>query len=181
MHALDSLPSDASPARRFWKGIGIMMLITGIALLIGALSGAKSALQPLSGLTSSSLTTQHTSLFTRVQSETQLNQAIKAAEGKLVMLDFYADWCVSCKEYEQFVFTDPRVQQQLKHMVLLQADVTANNEQDQALLKRFNLFGPPGIIFFDANGQEIAPHIVGYKNADAFLTILKQLSTERST
>jgi thioredoxin:protein disulfide reductase len=93
-----------------------------------------------------------------------------------VMLDFYADWCVSCKEYEQFVFTDGRIQNQFKDMVLLQADVTANNDNDLALLKRFDLFGPPGIIFFNNAGEEIKPKVVGYKNADEFLNILKQVN-----
>ncbi len=93
------------------------------------------------------------------------------------MLDFYADWCVSCKEYEQFVFSDSNVQSHLKNMVLLQADVTANNENDLALLQRFNLFGPPGIIFFDKNGHEIQPHLVGYKNAEEFNQILNQIGS----
>jgi len=177
MHALDTLPADAKPLLRFWKGIAIMMLITGIALLIGALSGAKSPLQPLSGvLASTSQASESHVQFKRIHNIDALNQAVDAAQGKVVMLDFYADWCVSCKEYEQFVFTDGRVQDQLKDMVLLQADVTANNEDDLALLKRFDLFGPPGIIFFNKTGEQINPKVVGYKNADEFLTILKQVN-----
>jgi thioredoxin:protein disulfide reductase len=178
MHALDTLPADAKPLLRFWKGIAIMMLITGIALLIGALSGAKSPLQPLSGVLASTSQNpaSHDVQFKRVQSIDSLNQAINAAKGKVVMLDFYADWCVSCKEYEQFVFTDGRIQNQFKDMVLLQADVTENNDNDLALLKRFDLFGPPGIIFFNNAGEEIKPKVVGYKNADEFLNILKQVN-----
>lgn len=173
MHALDHLPTDAKPIMRFWKGIAIMMLITGIALLIGALSGAKSPLQPLSGvLASTSSTTQHGLSFKRVRNVAELDQAIQSAKGQYVMFDFYADWCVSCKEYEQFVFTDPRVQSKLKQAVLLLADVTANNADDAALLKRFELFGPPGILFFDRAGKETPPKVVGYKDADAFLAIL---------
>lgn len=177
MHALDSLPAEAKPVLKLWKGIAIMMLVTGIALLIGALSGAKSPLQPLSGvIANSAQATQNHAQFKRVQSVSELDQAINAASGKVVMLDFYADWCVSCKEYEQFVFTDSRIQNQFKNMVLLQADVTANNENDLALLKRFDLFGPPGIIFFNKSGEEIKPKVVGYKNADDFLSILNQVN-----
>jgi thiol:disulfide interchange protein DsbD len=177
MHALDSLPAEAKPVLKLWKGIAIMMLVTGIALLIGALSGAKSPLQPLSGvIANSAQATQNQVQFKRVQSLSELDQAVNAANGKVVMLDFYADWCVSCKEYEQFVFTDSRVQNQFKNMVLLQADVTANNENDLALLKRFDLFGPPGIIFFNKSGEEVKPKVVGYKNADDFLSILKQVN-----
>lgn len=173
MHALDALPSDAKPVLKLWKGVAIMMLITGIALLIGALSGAKSPLQPLSGvLANTNAATQHALNFKRVRSVAELDQAIQAANGQYVMFDFYADWCVSCKEYEQFVFTDPRVQTKLKQAVLLQADVTANNADDAALLKRFSLFGPPGIIFFDRIGKEVTPKVIGYKNADEFLSIL---------
>ena len=173
MHALDHLPADAKPIMRFWKGVAIMMLITGIALLIGALSGAKSPLQPLSGVLANTNTpTQHSLNFKRVRSVAELDQAIQSAKGQYVMFDFYADWCVSCKEYEQFVFTDPRVQDKLKQAVLLQADVTANNADDAALLKRFELFGPPGILFFDRSGNEAPPKVVGYKDADAFLAIL---------
>jgi thioredoxin:protein disulfide reductase len=177
MHALDALPAEAKPTLKLWKGIAIMMLVTGIALLIGALSGAKSPLQPLSGVLAGTVQSSQSQVqFKRIQSVDALDQSINAAKGKVVMLDFYADWCVSCKEYEQFVFTDPRVQSQFKNMVLLQADVTANNENDLALLKRFDLFGPPGIIFFNITGEETKPKVVGYKNADDFLNILKQIN-----
>ncbi len=174
VHALDHLPQDAKPVLRFWKGIAIMMLIIGISLLIGALSGAKSPLQPLSGVMAGNSTSSdvHPLNFRRVRSVAELDQAIQSAKGQYVMFDFYADWCVSCKEYEQFVFTDPRVQAKLKQTVLLQADVTANNAEDTALLKRFELFGPPGILFFNRDGQESSTKVVGYKNADAFLAIL---------
>jgi thiol:disulfide interchange protein DsbD len=89
------------------------------------------------------------------------------------MLDFYADWCVSCKEMEKFTFADPRVRAGLDRMLVLQADVTANDEQDKALLKRFGLFGPPGIIFFDAGGQELSQaRVIGFQDADRFLESL---------
>ena len=85
------------------------------------------------------------------------------------MLDFYADWCVSCKEMERFTFTDPKVQARLKDVLLLQVDVTANNDADKALLKRFGLFGPPGMIFFDKNGVEQKYRVIGYEKTDKFL------------
>ena len=111
-------------------------------------------------------------LFQRVKSVAELDAAIKNANGKTVMLDFYADWCTSCKEMEKFTFSDQQVQTALKDVVLLQADVTENNADDQVLLKRFNLFGPPGIIFFDATGNEIKTRVIGYKNAEDFTQIL---------
>ncbi|WP_205169580.1 thioredoxin fold domain-containing protein, partial [Burkholderia sp. LMG 13014] len=97
--------------------------------------------------------------------------ALLKASGQPVMLDFYADWCVSCKEMEHLTFTDARVQTRLAQLHLVRADVTANNPDDQALLKRFNLFGPPGIIFFDRNGNEIG-RVVGYQAAETFLRSL---------
>jgi thioredoxin:protein disulfide reductase len=94
------------------------------------------------------------------------------------MLDFYADWCVSCKEMESLTFSDPRVQAKLSGMLLLQADVTANNDADRQLLKRFSLFGPPGIVFFDAQGREIKGlRVIGYQNAERFLKTLEHASS----
>jgi thioredoxin:protein disulfide reductase len=113
--------------------------------------------------------------FARVDSSAQLDERLRAP-GKPVMLDFYADWCVSCKEMEKFTFTDPRVKEKLDRMLLLQADVTGNSEAHRALLKRFSLFGPPGIIFFDAQGQEVRGlRVIGYQNADRFLRTLELL------
>lgn len=180
MHALDSLPVDAKPTLRFWKGIAIMLLVTGLAMLVGALSNAKSPLQPLGGiLAKTNGTQQHASLdFKRVKSLADLENQLLAAKGKPIMLDFYADWCVSCKELEQFTFSDPRVQAALKDTVLLQVDVTDNTENDKALLQKFSLFGPPGIIFFNKNAQqETGLEVIGYQNADAFLQTLNQRSS----
>ena len=113
--------------------------------------------------------------FQRVKSVAELDAAIKNANGKTVMLDFYADWCTSCKEMEKLTFSDEKVKTALKNSVLLQADVTANNADDQALLKRFNLFGPPGIIFFDKTGAEQKTRVIGYKNAEDFMQILNSV------
>jgi thiol:disulfide interchange protein DsbD len=111
--------------------------------------------------------------FVRVNSIAELDQKLKAP-GKLVMLDFYADWCVSCKEMEALTFTDARVKARFDRMLLLQADVTANTAEHKALLKRFHLFGPPGIVFFDANGQELKGlRVIGYQNPERFLKTLE--------
>jgi thiol:disulfide interchange protein DsbD len=102
----------------------------------------------------------------------ELDTALRSA-GRPVMLDFYADWCVSCKEMERFTFSDREVQKKLAGALLLKADVTANNDDDRELLKRFQLFGPPGTIFFDAGGQEVrAARLIGYQNSQRFLETL---------
>lgn len=176
MHALDPLPAHAKGWHRFWKGIGIVMLVAGAAMLVGALSGAKDPLQPLSGLRGGAAAAETRHLpFERVKSVAELDARISNAQaaGKPIMLDFYADWCVSCKEMERYTFSDPRVQQKLANTLLLQADVTANSDDDKALLKRFTLFGPPGIIFFDKNGKEIdRVRVVGFQDAETFLKTL---------
>ena len=177
LRALDSLPHEKSGWARLWKGVGIITLVCGIALLIGALSGSKNPLQPLVGFQGNASVQQVAKLpFQRVKNLAEFETALKAAQGKPVMLDFYADWCVSCKEYEQFTFSDPRVQKLLQNAVLLQADVTQNSAEDTALLARFGLFGPPGILFFDKQGHEITPlKVVGYQDANKFLVSLNGL------
>ncbi len=181
LHALDSLPPRATAWDKLWKGVGILSLIYGAALLVGALAGNHNPLQPLTGLRAANPTATQPALpFQRVRNIAELESALKRAQGKYVMLDFYADWCVSCKEYEQFTFRDQRVQRLLQDAVLLQADVTANSMDDAALLKRFELFGPPGILFFDPQGREMRAHkIVGYQDADKFLVSLNGLFAAR--
>ncbi len=176
LHAIDPLPPHARSMQRFWKGIGMVMLIAGVAMLVGAFSGATDPLQPLSGLRGENSTVEKSGLrFERVRSLAELDARLNTSD-KPVMLDFYADWCVSCKEMERFTFSDPRVQEKLAGYTLLQADVTANSEDDKALLARFKLFGPPGIIFFNAQGKEIdGVRVVGFQNAGEFLATLAQL------
>jgi thiol:disulfide interchange protein DsbD len=169
LHALDPLPHNARGWHRLGKGLGILALLLGVAYLIGALSGARDILRPLGNLGRATAETNHSLVFERVKSNTELDARIAQAAGKTVMLDFYADWCVSCKEMERFTFSDAGVQAKLKDTLLLQADVTANNADDKALLQRFQLFGPPATLFFDKQGKEIADsRVVGYQDARQF-------------
>jgi len=176
LHALDPLPANAKGWLRFWKGIGIVMLLTGAALLIGALAGNRDPLQPLAGLRSQAQAAEVKKLpFEPVLSLADLEAKVLAA-GQPVMLDFYADWCVSCKEMERFTFADPAVQAKLAGFKLLKADVTANSAEDKALLAKFGLFGPPGILFFDQTGREVkAVRVVGFQEAAVFLKVLGQI------
>ncbi len=173
MHALDALPNNASGWQKLWKGIGILALLLGSAYLIGALSGARDILRPLAALGNGQAAAASTLQFVRVKNVAELDARIAQANGKTVMLDFYADWCISCKEMDRYTFTDTQVQAKLKNAVLLQVDVTANSDEDKAVLKRFELFGPPAILFFDAQGREQDVHrIIGYQNAGQFLQSL---------
>lgn len=177
MHAIDPLPPHAHSAARFWKGVAILMLIYGACIVVGAAVGSSSPLQPLAGFRATTASHEASSglSFTRIRSTEELDQAIANANGRPVMLDFYADWCVACKEMEQDTFRDPAVKQALADTLLLQADVTANTEQDSALLKRFGLFGPPGILFFNTKGEELTSlKVIGYQSAAKFLSRLQQ-------
>ena len=173
LHAIDPLPPHAKGWQRFWKGIGIVMLLTGAALLIGALAGSRDPLQPLAGLRTQAVAGEVRKLaFEPVRSVAEL-EARLAAVDRPVMLDFYADWCVSCKEMERYTFADKAVQDRLAGFTLLKADVTANSPDDKALLARFGLFGPPGIVFFAPGGQELpGVRVVGFQDAASFLRTL---------
>jgi thiol:disulfide interchange protein DsbD len=178
----------ASVWRRLGRGIGAALAIWAAVLLVGLAAGSSDPLRPLAVLAArgsgeatsagatnpSNVASQNELTFAAVRSSAQLDEAVKTA-AQPAMLDFYADWCVSCKEMEKFTFSDPRVQAKLKQMNLLRADVTANNADDQTLLKRFSLFGPPGIIFFDQSGKEVS-RVVGYESADKFLRSLDRAS-----
>lgn len=159
----------------FSKAVGLICVVLGMLQLVGVATGGRDALAPLEHLQGER---QEKVTFKRVKTVADLDAALAQAKGKHVMLDFYADWCVSCIEMEKLTFTDQRVRTNFAEMVLLQVDVTANDAEDKAMLRRFNLFGPPGIIFFDKAGQEIqGGRVIGFQNADKFtqsLALIKQ-------
>ncbi|QGZ62535.1 protein-disulfide reductase DsbD [Paraburkholderia acidisoli] len=181
--------------RRLGRGLGAAFAIWAATLIVGLAAGSSDPLRPLGVLAArvsgpgaadastagAQANTASDLSFAPVRSPAQLDAALASAHtvGQPAMLDFYADWCVSCKEMEKFTFSDPRVQARLKQLGLLRADVTANDTNDQALLKRFGLFGPPGIIFFDTKGHEVL-RVVGYENAERFLARLDNVTSAAS-
>ncbi len=183
LHAIDPLPERSSGLQKFLKGIGVIALLVGIALLIGILSGSRDVLQPLSKISMTSADTMnmgeavasnHAALpFQRVKTITELNEQIQQSRDKYIMVRFHADWCVSCKEMDRFTFSDSKVQSRLKDVVLLEIDVTDGTPDDTDLLKRFKLFGPPGILFIDRQGNDISDiKVIGFLNKNDFLTVL---------
>lgn len=173
LRVFDSLHAGARGWARFFKGVGVVLAVLGVLQLVGAASGGSDPWQPLRHLAARGDTQAAAGVrFQRVASVEELERVVAGA-GRPVMLDFYADWCVSCKEMENFTFSDPRVQAALSGALLLQADVTRNSPQDRALLRRFRLFGPPGIIFFDAQGREVeGVRVIGFQSAERFLQSL---------
>ena len=180
MGALTTLNKGESGWHKLWKGLGIILLLYGIAIFIGMMAGNRSIFQPLQGLgnSGSSMSMQSTSNqqashlnFKQIKGIEGLNAALAEAkaQNKAVMLDFYADWCVSCKEMEALTFSDPAVQQALAGIVLLQADVTLDDDKDRALYKHFGIIGPPSIMFFNREGRELKNfRTVGYMKAERF-------------
>lgn len=179
LRAIEPLPEKLSGWYKLWKGLGMMMLVYGILLLIGLTMGNTNPLQPLKGIGNGSSTSQEQGLeFNKVSSTSELDQVLEqaSANNQWVMLDFYADWCISCKEMEAFTFTDEKVRQKLSSFILIQADVTKNSADDQALLKRFNLIGPPAIIFFGPDKLEKkASRVIGYQDSETFISGLNNL------
>ncbi len=183
--ALETVAPQAT-WQRLWKGLGIILLVYGVILVIGAASGGNNIYKPLQGLSTSKGWQQNSQKpvnFTTIKSLADLDAALAVAgeQNKFVMLDFYADWCVVCKEMESYTFSDPQVVPLLNNLVLLQADVTKNDEQDRELLKAFELFGPPAILFFDADGRERrAYRLVGFVKADKFASHIKEVTATSS-
>ncbi len=165
---------DGGPVAAPLRALGLIAVVYGILLLIGAASGSKDPLQPLDRLAAGgggASTQEHAIAFQRIKTVADLENAVAAATaaGRPVMLDFFADWCVSCKEMEKYTFPDPGVQSVLANAVLLQADVTANDDADQALMNRFEIFGPPTIAFYGADGVERKDfRLVGFVPAERF-------------
>jgi thiol:disulfide interchange protein DsbD len=181
MGALQQLPVEASGWDRLWKGLGVVLLVYGSLMLVGAAAGGKDTIQPLRGIGfgggSAAAEAQHLN-FRRIKSVDDLQREVAAASaaGKPVMLDFYADWCVSCKEMERYTFSDPDVIKALSGAVLLQADVTDNDETDQALMQgHFGVPGPPSIMFYGRDGIERKNYrVVGFMPADQFASHVRQ-------
>jgi len=184
---LTTLTADALGVHKLGKGFGLLAIIYGAVLLVGSLAGSNSMLRPLAALNTGSgaQVAEHRGLeFNRIKTTGDLEAAIAAAsaQGKSAMLDFYADWCVSCIEMEEYTFTDSGVQNALSNTVLLQADVTVNDDEDQALLKRFGVFGPPTIIFFGADGmQRNGYEVVGYMKAKDFAEHVRMATGNNGT
>jgi thiol:disulfide interchange protein DsbD len=167
------------------RGLGALAMVYGVLMLIGALSGRSDPLQPLAGIgvpaapaaAGASGAQPHGIEFKRIKSSADLDREIAAATaaGQTVLLDFYADWCVSCKEMEKYTFPHPDVQDALRGTLKLQADVTANDEIDQALMQRFGVLGPPSILFFGLDGVEKPDYrVVGFKPAEEFALHIRQ-------
>lgn len=182
LRALDSLPAHAKAMAKLGKATGILLLVSGLALLIGAFSGSNDPLRPLAGIWGkNSGNTEHALPFRRIRNLQELDSALQTSANKHVMLDFYADWCVSCREYERYTFTDPRVKKLLAETVLLQADVTENSAEDKAMMERFGLYGPPGIIFFDRQGNQIpSQKVIGYQDANTFVVTLNSVFSAKN-
>lgn len=185
LKALDSLPAEAISWQRFFKAFGFISLLIGILLFVGAISGAKDILNPLSEFKSQNqnqMQNQNTQNiqtlnFENIKNEKQLNEILQQNKNNFVMLEFSADWCISCKEIERDVFTNQQVINALreKSMKLFKIDVSENSTEQRKLLQRFNLFGPPGILFFHNENELQNLRIVGYKNAEEFLQIIENL------
>jgi thiol:disulfide interchange protein DsbD len=185
---LTQLTPDSLGMQKLGKGFGLLAIIYGAVLLVGSLAGSNSVLKPLAALNTggggATVVEEQGLDFQRIKTTGDLDAALAAAaaQGKSAMLDFYADWCVSCIEMEHYTFTDGGVQNALSNSVLLQADVTANDAEDQALLERFGVFGPPTIIFFGADGlQRHGYEVVGYMKAKEFAEHVRMATGNNST
>ncbi|MFM0572630.1 protein-disulfide reductase DsbD [Paraburkholderia caledonica] len=176
LRAIDPLPPNAHGVLRVGKALGVLLLVAAIAELVGVASGNFDVLQPLRGVMRGAQTeTVSAARFEPIRSTAELDRALESARGQPVMVDFYADWCISCKELERFTFTDARVVSEFAHWKLLRIDVTKNTPEDAEMLRRFGLFGPPALIFYDRNGrQQVDAQLVGFVGADAFLAHLKR-------
>jgi thiol:disulfide interchange protein DsbD len=171
--------SPRSP-KAITKSIGIIIFMYGAALFFGGISGATNPLAPLSEFTAKTQVSTTTSVteasFKKIHSIKELDAILAKSKGKKVMLDFYADWCVSCKELEHNTFSDAKVKAKLSEFVLIQADVTANSEDEKALSKKYGVFGPPAILFFDKSGVLLKSRtIVGYQDPEPFLKHINKI------
>jgi thiol:disulfide interchange protein DsbD len=180
MGALNPLPADASGLKRLWKGLGVALLIYGGLMLLGVSLNGKDTLQPLRGIapTGGAAGEQPAHLqFKRIKTLADLETEVQRAssQGKAVMLDFYADWCTYCIQFEKYVFTDAGVKATLNELVLLQADVTANDAQDKQLLGKLGIPAPPAILFWNKQAEELRNYrVMGYMDAQRFNAHVQQ-------
>ncbi len=180
MGGLTTLTTGSSIPQRLGKGFGLLAILYGLVLFVGAMSGGSNPLKPLASISFggggfTAVEDKHLE-FKRIKTVDDLDReiAVAVAAGKSTVLDFYADWCVSCVEMEEYTFIAPEVQAAFSNTVLLQADVTKNDAQDQVLLERFGVFGPPTIIFFGTDGQELKGYeVVGFMNAEDFTSHIR--------
>jgi thiol:disulfide interchange protein DsbD len=180
---LGALSSNHSSTgwQKLWKGLGFVMLIYGVLLVFGAAQGNSDPFKPLAFSPFSAESHAETAdlNFQPVKTVADLQQALILAkqQNRPVLLDFYADWCTSCRIMAKQTFADPRVQKALSHFIVLQANVTDNNENDQALLQQFGVVAPPTILFYNLNGEELSNlRVVGEMDPEQFLKVLQEVS-----
>ncbi|WP_245539169.1 protein-disulfide reductase DsbD [Thiolinea disciformis] len=178
MGAISSLPVQSSSLQKVFKGLGLAVMIYGVLLILSALQGGKDVFHPIHSLLAKNQSIDDGLHFQAVKAN-ELPQVLSQAQGKPVMLDFYADWCVSCKEMERYTFPDPAVKHALGNFSLLQIDVTANTPEQRALMKQYNVIGPPAMLFFNKQGQELASlRLVGFMKAEPFTAHIQQVTAQ---
>ena len=183
MGALEPLEAGKRGWHALVKAIGVLFIVYGALLFTGALSGSTSMFTPLDQFTNKSAnvvqgtatTPSSSTNWNVIHSNSELDAILEANRDKTVLLDFSAEWCSSCKEMEHITFANAGVKAKMTEFVLVQADVTANSEDEKALTKRFGLFGPPGILFFKDTEEVKNARIIGYQPPEKFLTHLKRL------
>lgn len=178
MGVLSTNKKNTSGKTHLAKGIGLVVLLYGVLLMVGALAGGNSILYPLKGITGTQAASSQPLPFVKVTTPDQLEAQLKEAElaSKPVMLDFYADWCVSCIELDLFTFSDSSVQQALSHYRVIKVDVTSNDAEAKALNKRYSLIGPPAVIFYNSSG-ELLPHktLIGVVDPKEFVNHISDI------